>query len=628
MNLLKKQSSFLINNLKWLSAMAIIFAILLTLILGLAFGAIVTYKDRFYPNTMIGNINVSNRTPQQAEEAIKKTINILSENGIVLSSTDKQINYKLTPFQTATDPDLANTIYYIDAESTIKKVWEEQHQQLSVTKTLQLIVKTITGWRFSSETTINQEEIANILQTVFSASIANSKPSTINFNNQPPTLVIGKAGTEIDYQFYVNKIVEQIKNLDNSNITIYPNPSPEPVNNNDLSTELINNLNYLASSTPTIVVTNKEEEIQLPFASYRNWLTVTKNNQGEAIIGIDKILATPFWEKLKEKIDQPLQNARFSIAGGRVKEFQASKDGQKINVDKTLEIINQQLNQGKIEAFEAPIEIEKATVSNNDINDLGISEIIGVGISNFKGSPKNRRHNIAVGAKAITGILIPPGEEFSLIKTLGKIDGSTGYLQELVIKGNKTTPEYGGGLCQIGTTVFRATLKSGLPILERRNHSYRVSYYEPAGTDATIYDPKPDFRFKNDTNSHILIQTRIVEDDLFVEFWGTKDGREINQTKPTIYNIVQPGPAQMIETDTLKPGEVKCIESPHAGADAFFDYKVVYPSGEEKSQRFTSHYVPWTKKCLVGKTENTPTSTATSTDQSLPTSTTSTPIIN
>jgi len=627
MNLLKKQTSFLLNNLKWLSVLAIIFAIFLTLILGTIFGVIVTYKDRFYPNTTIGNINVSNRTSQQAEEAIKKSISIISDNGIVLTSADNQINYKLTPFQTATDPDLAKTVFFIDADATIKKAWNEQHQQISLKRLLQLVYKTITGWHFTSESTVNQEEVVSILQTVFSTAVANSKASTINFNNQQSPLVIGQAGTEIDYELYVAKIIEQIKNIDNSTIIINTKPSPDPVTNDDLSAQLINNINYLASNTPSIIVTNNDKKIQLPFIAYRNWLTVVKNDQDEAVIKFDKILATPFWEKLKEQIDQPLQNARFSIANGRVKEFQASKDGQKVNIDKTLEIINQQLNQGKIEAFEAPIEIEKATVNNSDIYDLGISEIIGVGVSDFKGSPKNRRHNIAVGAKAITGILIPPGEEFSLIKTLGKIDGSTGYLQELVIKGNKTTPEYGGGLCQIGTTVFRATLKSGLPILERRNHSYRVSYYEPAGTDATIYDPKPDFRFKNDTNEHVLIQTRIVGDELFVEFWGTKDGRKIEQTKPTIYNIVQPGPAQMIETDTLKPGETKCIESPHAGADAFFDYKVTYPSGEEKSQRFTSHYVPWTKKCLVGKTETTSTSTATSSEPVLPPAST-TPQLN
>jgi vancomycin resistance protein YoaR len=105
---------------------------------------------------------------------------------------------------------------------------------------------------------------------------------------------------------------------------------------------------------------------------------------------------------------------------------------------------------------------------------------------------------------------------------LGEIDGAHGWYQELVIKGNETVPEYGGGLCQVGSTSFRMALASGLEIVERRNHSYRVRYYEPAGTDATIYSPAPDFRFKNNTNHHILITSEIQGDMLAFYAWGTQ----------------------------------------------------------------------------------------------------------
>jgi len=69
---------------------------------------------------------------------------------------------------------------------------------------------------------------------------------------------------------------------------------------------------------------------------------------------------------------------------------------------------------------------------------MGIKEIIGIGHSNFSGSPYNRRHNIATGANKLHGMLIKPNEEFSLITSLGDIDGENGYKQELVIKGNET----------------------------------------------------------------------------------------------------------------------------------------------------------------------------------------------
>jgi vancomycin resistance protein YoaR len=153
--------------------------------------------------------------------------------------------------------------------------------------------------------------------------------------------------------------------------------------------------------------------------------------------------------------------------------------------------------------------------------------------------------------------------------------------------------------------MFRTALASGLPITERRNHSYRVSYYEPAGTDATIYSPRPDLKFKNDTNNNILIQARFEgTNDMYFDFWGTSDGRTATTTYPVIYNIVSPGPTQIIETTELPVGEKKCTERAHSGAEAYFDYTVVYnPNSAEENKvetRFQSKYVPWREVCLVG----------------------------
>jgi hypothetical protein len=121
-----------------------------------------------------------------------------------------------------------------------------------------------------------------------------------------------------------------------------------------------------------------------------------------------------------------------------------------------------------------------------------------------------------------------------------------------------------------------------------------------AGTDATIYDPAPDFRFINDTGNYILIQSRIEGNNIYFDFWGTKDGRLVEKTKPTVTKIVKPGPTKIIETLDLKPGEKKCTEKAHNGADASFYYKVTYPNGDIKDKTFNSHYVPWREVCLLG----------------------------
>jgi vancomycin resistance protein YoaR len=196
---------------------------------------------------------------------------------------------------------------------------------------------------------------------------------------------------------------------------------------------------------------------------------------------------------------------------------------------------------------------------------------------------------------------LAPGEEFSLLSVLRPFNEENGYVKEIVIGSNGFTPDYGGGLCQLSTTVFRAAIDTGLPITMRRNHSYWLHYYNPPGTDATIFEPTPDLRFVNDTGKYILMQANVDEKlNLNIEFWGTKDGRIASRTEPVVYNIVDPVGAKTIKTTSLATGVTKCQYDSYKGADAYFDYKVIYPNGEIKEQRFSSHYIPKPKTCYVG----------------------------
>lgn len=284
---------------------------------------------------------------------------------------------------------------------------------------------------------------------------------------------------------------------------------------------------------------------------------------------------------------------------GSIAEIVPPTRGQALNISEAFSHLTSALEQGTRTAS-ATVTTAYGHFVGPDADRLGIHDLLGVGQSNFSGSPSNRRKNIALGARKVDGSLIPTSTEFSLLHTLGSIDEASGWLPELVIKGNKTEPELGGGLCQIGTTVFRTALASGLPITQRQNHSYRVRYYEPAGTDATIYDPAPDFRFKNDTPGAILITKDLQGDTVRFLMWGTSDGRLASTTAPVLSNVVEPPPKKVIETLSLPPGTTKCTETAHSGVTAVFDYSVTYADGEAKKTTFRSVYRPWQAVCLVG----------------------------
>jgi vancomycin resistance protein YoaR len=252
-------------------------------------------------------------------------------------------------------------------------------------------------------------------------------------------------------------------------------------------------------------------------------------------INLDEDLLKQYLVTLSQQTDKNPQNAKIQVQDGKVSVFALSEDGLKLNQEKSLQILTDYFKNKKDSGKVAlAYDTVKPDISTNDIDNLGVTALIGEGVSNFAGSPKNRIANIKVALTHFDGVFIKPSEEFSFVKTLGEVDGEHGYLPELVIKGDKTEPDFGGGICQVSTTAFRAAILSGLKITARTPHAYPVGYYNPQGMDATVYVPNPDLRFINNTPGSILIQTKIEGTKLTFDFYGTSDGRKVNITGPTI----------------------------------------------------------------------------------------------
>lgn len=265
---------------------------------------------------------------------------------------------------------------------------------------------------------------------------------------------------------------------------------------------------------------------------------------------------------IASQLDQSPVNARFTVgtdeASGEMKvtQFDVPQRGQALDIPASAKNILQTLQAGHT-IGSLVVHIEEPVVQNlEDITDLGVTALLATGESDFVGSPANRKHNIQVGTNRFQGLLIAPDTEFSFLQYLGPVTAAAGFKPELVIKHNVTTPEYGGGLCQVSTTVFRAAAQAGLPITARRNHSYAVSYYGKPGFDATIYPPYTDFRFRNNTPGYLLVQTKIEGTKLKFEFWGSPDGRVVEIDGPHPYNRQPDGSVKAVLTQkVIKDGQ-------------------------------------------------------------------------
>jgi len=598
-----------INELKprWLLTIAIIFFILL---LSASAGLIIfdgLFKNRVYPNIFIGNLNLGGQSAAEAKRLLNQEVDRINQRGIIFSYKD--FATQITPVIASADGDLAYQIINFSIDQAVAAAvnygrgdnffsnLENKLLALTIKKQLALTIS------------INREELIKILKNNFAKTYEPAQDARLIIEKIPLTndyeftVAKEKFGKTIDYEEAIDQLTANLANLNPTEIklttvTQYPKILTKDCLN------IASQARELLALAPLTLKYGAERWI-IDQDLLTQFLALKPNDLANAPpakkikVGLDNDKFKAYLtEQISSRIDKKPLEARLEINEGKVTKFQNSQDGLALNLESSLiKIANEMTATSSIELV---VEIQPALTKTGDINGLGIKEIVGIGTSNFAGSPANRRHNIKIGSDSVNGMLIKPGEEFSLLKVLGEVDGSTGYLPELVIKEGKTLPEFGGGLCQVGTTMFRAVIASGLPITMRKNHSYRVQYYEPAGTDATIYNPWPDFRFINDLPTYILIQTKIATNTLAFEFWGTKDDRLIETTKPTIYNIVKPEPTKIIETLDLKPGEKKCTERAHNGADAYFDYKVTYGSGEIKAKRFSSHYVPWQEVCLLG----------------------------
>lgn len=228
------------------------------------------------------------------------------------------------------------------------------------------------------------------------------------------------------------------------------------------------------------------------------------------------------------------EQSRFVREQGTIVMIKGGVKGSIVDGIKTSLAFRNALVSGKTSVPITMMPYRPSVFSAEDFAKLKFPDLLTIGESNFARSPKNRIHNIQVGTARFNGLVVMPREEFSFNTYLGAVDEENGYLPELVIKENVTTPEFGGGICQVSTTAFRAAMESGLKITYRRNHSYPVSYYGPPGYDATVYQPSPDFRFQNDMETPILLKTSVMGSKVKFEVWGTNDGRTVKINGPFV----------------------------------------------------------------------------------------------
>lgn len=307
-------------------------------------------------------------------------------------------------------------------------------------------------------------------------------------------------------------------------------------------------------------------------------------------------------EPLGKAVAQKAQNARFAFnpSTGQLRAIAPSRDARALDIEATLDALEAAARSANRTATLVVNSTPASVPATATAQDLGITQLITQATTYFKGSSAARLNNVKVAAARFNGVVIPPGAVFSFNEHLGDVSEKEGFQEGLIIVGDRTVKGVGGGVCQVSTTAYQAALRAGFPIVERYPHGYRVSYYERGmgpGFDASVFSPYADFKFINDTNAHLLIETiydpaRVT---LTFKFYGTPDGRQVTISPATVTDVVPHGP-DIYERDTegeVPPGRAKQVDYAVDGATVFFT-RVVTRNGETLiNERVVSKYVPW-----------------------------------
>lgn len=286
-------------------------------------------------------------------------------------------------------------------------------------------------------------------------------------------------------------------------------------------------------------------------------------------------------EGIKNEIDQKEADASATFKNGTVT-FNKEVVGKNIDVDKNLGLIENILMGRKFSPIELRVDNIFPRIQYNEIS--AIDNVISTFSTSFNLQKIDRSYNIRLACEKINNLILLPGEVFSMDKALGPRSLSYGYKNAPVIIKGKLLEGIGGGVCQVTTTLYVATLKSKLEVLERKPHSMPLGYVQP-GQDATISEGYIDFKFKNNKDYPILINAQVSGNTIIIRIVGKKEeALQSVRLKSVVVKEFSPGKDIVVVDAMIPDGEMVVDKSAVTGRHVVV-YRETYDENNKLIER-------------------------------------------
>lgn len=297
------------------------------------------------------------------------------------------------------------------------------------------------------------------------------------------------------------------------------------------------------------------------------------------------------------------ESSGFTITEGR--------QGIAVNVDESVSAVEEFFN-GSWDGSDAAVSLVADIVEpKGSMEELSkVTDLLGSYHTNFSGSTENRCENVRLATSKINGTVLYPGEEFSVHDAISPIDAEGGYQLAGAYENGQTVESYGGGVCQVSTTLYNAVLLAELEVTQRSNHSMIVTYVSPS-MDAAIAGDYKDLKFKNNQDIPIYIEGYISGKDLYFNIFGeeTRPSNRKVTYESEIVSEEDPGTQFVATADPA--GTLTKTQGKHLGYVARL-WKIVTVDGVEESREIwnNSTYRSSPKIVNVGTASEDPNVTA------------------
>ena len=484
------------------------------------------YRGKVHAGVTVSGIQLGGLTPEDAKAALDARVEAAKKNRITLTSGDKK--WTVRPEDVGTK---------IDTAATVGAAMDASRKSSFLADRFRGFVMYFKDKEVPLKGTIDRAKVDQIAGDVARSVDLPPINAGLVFDGSKIKIVKGQKGRVVDRENLASQLEAVLLALRSTELPV-PMAVKEPAVQADDYDQALKQARTMTASP--IKLTDGDKSWTLDTEEIIAYMDFASKTQGGVSILVPYLSATkmgPFLDDLAAAVARNPVSATFKGDGRKAWVVPAIL-GQKLDPEKTAEALNAAALDPKDRSTKVAVTLKQPNLTTEEASAMGIKDKLADFQTVWEGTP-DRQTNVKITTRYASNVVLAPGEVYDFDKQVGPRTAERGYkLAPGIVGPGKLEDVFGGGICQVSTTLFNAAFFAGLEIVERKNHSIYIAHY-PTGRDATVSARSPNLRFRNDTKHHILI--RGASDGVITKFviYGTDEGRKVDYTTSEFYEIVE-----------------------------------------------------------------------------------------